>query len=135
MWLGSYFMASGCDQTQCCCAKTSTIATAGYGSGFYTVTGTNLVGQCGSITSTSINIPVLTSDIGVNYLVDGQSHTASRQSNGNIYDQNNVKGRCSAELVKDSPAPNQVSGAGSSSSSSLNLLPVTLLIAAVIANN
>lgn len=130
IWLGTYTLTSGCDQSQCCCAQTSTITATG--NEFYTVTGTNLAGQCGSTSSSSsvsVSVPVPTSDSGVTYTVNGQSHTASRQSNGGIYDQNNADARCSATLSKGSSSDKDSSAR--STSSALDLFCVILLIAAV----
>jgi hypothetical protein len=103
VWLGTYTIASGCDQTQCCCAQASTITASGTS---YTVTGTNLAGQCGTSVPTSVQATASTptSDT-VTYTINGQSHTATRQSDGGIVDRNNADASCSATLTKINSAP------------------------------
>ena len=101
VWLGTYTVSSGCDQSQCCCAQTSTI-TAEPGTAnpsYYTVTGKDLVGQCGSAPPpyVSTNVPVPTSD-SVTYTINGQTHTAQRVSSTSLSDVNQHNNACSAML-------------------------------------
>jgi hypothetical protein len=64
----------------------------------------------------------------VTYTIDGQSHTATLESNGGIVDQNTGAASCSATLSKSS-----INSAGASSASShpIILFAVLLVVVAV----
>jgi hypothetical protein len=112
VWLGTY-TATGCDQTQCCCALSSTISASSDGA-TYTVAATNLQGQCGNTPSTStvsVSVPAPTSDSGVTYTTNGQTHMASRQSGGTILDQNESSATCNGILTKTASPQQQVTSA------------------------
>lgn len=132
MWLGTYKVAQGCDQSTCCCAQTTTI-TAGSDAKTYVVTGSDLAGLCGSNPPSTVTGSVArpTSDT-FTYSVNGQSHQATRQSDGGIYDQNNASGSCSATLAKQSATNN--TSRGSVASASLVLVLALLAMLAVARN-
>jgi hypothetical protein len=127
VWLGSYTIASSCDQTQCCCALTSTITASGDS---YIVTGTNLAGKCGTSVPASVQAtaPTPTSDTAT-YTVNGQAHTAQRQSDGSIIDTNTVAASCSATLTKSSV----VNGAGAQSAAFQPVHLFAVLLASAVA--
>ena len=126
VWLGTYAISGGCDQTQCCCAQTSTV-TAGSSGTTYIIMGTNLAGQCGSSPPVSVTAttPTPTSNT-ASYVAGGQMHIVTRQGNGDLIDQNQGTAACSATLTKSyTPAPSpRVSAAAMVTSSPLNLAVV-----------
>jgi hypothetical protein len=131
VWLGTYTIAQGCDETRCCCAHTSTITASGTS---YIITGTDLSGQCGTSPPGSVQVVAAapTSD-NVAYTVNGQGHTATRQSDGGIIDQNNADARCSATLTKSATAINAGTSLTSSQTIVSQLLAMLLLCAGTMA--
>lgn len=108
VWLGTYTISGGCDQSQCCCARTSTITASGDGS-TYTITGTDIAGQCGSgdlPDSIAVTTPIPTSNV-ASYGVDGKRHTVTRDSaSGGLDDQYSGNSACSATFVRASSVNN-----------------------------
>ena len=130
VWLGTYSIQSGCDQSTCCCAQTSTITDSNDGS-TYTITGSNLAGQCGSSPPSSVTAKATkpTSNT-VTYSVDGESHTATRSDDGNtLYDSNASSAACSAYLVKSSSI---TSSSMATASASSGLLAALMVVAWVV---
>ena len=127
VWLGTYAISAGCDQTQCCCAQTSTVTVSSSGT-TYTITGTNLAGMCGSNPPASVTAttPTPTSDT-ASYVVSGKTHTVTRQSNGDLSDYIQSNAACSATLTRSStPAPSPRVSAAAMVTSSPHNLPLVM---------
>jgi hypothetical protein len=134
VWLGTYTISAGCDQSQCCCARTSTITANGDGS-TYTISGTNVAGNCGSsgdvpnaiVTTTAIP----TSNV-ASYTFGGKIHTVTRDSvSGGLNDQYSGDSACSATLVRTASV-NDSGAARASWSRSLFLLLAVLAVGMLV---
>lgn len=122
-WVGRY-SASGCSSTACCCAGVVTIASIDGSSSYYRITGSELTGPCGGVTTLTSTAPLPTSD-NYSYTLAGASHTATLSRSANIIsDSNTMAPQCSARLAKSSSSSDTDFDSSSSSSK-------TILIAAV----
>jgi cobalamin biosynthesis Mg chelatase CobN len=88
----------------------------------------DLAGNCGSNSPSSVvaSVTAPTSDT-ITYSVDGKSHTATRQSDGGIYDQN-ASGSCRATLAKQSSISSTSRGSVASASLVLVLALLAMLV-------
>lgn len=91
--------------------------------------GTSLAGQCGASppASVSVSVPVPTSNT-VSYTINGQTHTASRQSGGGIVDANMGNSACSATLTQST-----VNAGAATSGPSMAMVAMLLLVAGAAA--